>query len=130
MTLLIDFTIIAMLIVGIALFREPRKARFGNWTAAFALLCALTLVLYRNGVIDVGTVLIALLIGVIAGDVVARAANMIQIPSIVAFQHGAGGVAAFLVAFVELTRGDHYSRVWHGVSQSPVRYRRIGRDIS
>lgn len=107
MTLLIDFSVIVILVVGIALFREPRKARFGNWTAAFALLCALTLVLYRNGVIDVGTVLIALLIGAIAGDVVARAANMIQIPSIVAFQHGAGGVAAFLVAFVELTRGDH-----------------------
>jgi NAD(P) transhydrogenase subunit beta len=29
---------------------------------------------------------------------------MIQIPAMVAFQHGAGGVAAFLVSFVELTR--------------------------
>ena len=107
MTLFIDVSVIVILVVGMALFREPRKARFGNWTAAFALLCATTLVLYRNGVIDVGTVLIALLIGTVAGDVVARTANMIRIPSIVAFQHGAGGVAAFLVAFVELTRGDH-----------------------
>jgi NAD(P) transhydrogenase subunit beta len=64
-------------------------------------------VLYRNGVIDVGTVLIALLVGAILGDAVARGASMINIPSIVAFQHGAGGVAAFLVAFVELTRGEH-----------------------
>lgn len=107
MTLLIDASVIAILIVGIALFREPRKARFGNWTAAFALLCALGLVLYRNGVIDVGTVLIALLVGAILADAVARAADMIQIPAIVAFQHGAGGVAAFLVSFVELTRVDH-----------------------
>ena len=34
----------------------------------------------------------------------ARAVNMVQIPAMVAFQHGAGGVAAFLVSFVELTR--------------------------
>ncbi|MCF8050813.1 MAG: NAD(P)(+) transhydrogenase (Re/Si-specific) subunit beta [Desulfobacterales bacterium] len=107
MTFLIDFFIISVLIFGIALFREPLKARFGNWTAAFALLCALGLVLYRNGIIDVGTVLIALLVGAVLGHAVARAASMIQIPSIVAFQHGAGGVAAFLVSFVELTRGDH-----------------------
>ncbi|MCF8078729.1 MAG: NAD(P)(+) transhydrogenase (Re/Si-specific) subunit beta [Desulfobacterales bacterium] len=107
MTLLIDISVISILIAGIALFREPRKARFGNWTAAFALLCALGLVLYRNGIIDVGTVLIALLAGAVLGHAVARAASMIQIPSIVAFQHGAGGVAAFLVSFVELTRGDH-----------------------
>ena len=32
---------------------------------------------------------------------------MIQIPSMVAFQHGAGGVAAFLISFVELTRDAH-----------------------
>ncbi len=107
MIFLIDFFIICVLIFGIALFRAPLKARFGNWTAAFALLCALGLVLYRNGIIDVGTVLIALLAGVILGHAVARAANMVQIPSIVAFQHGAGGVAAFLVSFVELTRGDY-----------------------
>ncbi len=30
--------------------------------------------------------------------------SMIQIPAMVAFQHGAGGVAAFLVSYVELTR--------------------------
>jgi len=106
MTLLIDFAVIGILLAGIALFREPRKARVGNWTAAFALLCALVLVLYRNGVVDVGTVMTALLIGVVAGHIVVHAAKMIHIPSIVAFQHGAGGVAAFLVAFVELSRGE------------------------
>jgi NAD(P) transhydrogenase subunit beta len=30
---------------------------------------------------------------------------MIQIPAMVAFQHGAGGIAAFLVSLLELTRG-------------------------
>jgi len=105
LTLLIDFAVIAVLIVGIWQFRAPRGARIGNWTAAFALLCAFILVLYRNGIIDTGTVVFSLLVGSIAGYAVARTVSMIQIPAMVAFQHGAGGIAAFLVSLVELMRG-------------------------
>ncbi len=107
MTLFIDFSVIFVLIVGIWLFREPRKARFGNLMAAFALLCAFVLVLYRNGIMDAGTVVISLLGGAIGGYAVARAVSMIQIPAMVAFQNGAGGAAALLVSLVELTRGVH-----------------------
>jgi H+-translocating NAD(P) transhydrogenase subunit beta len=42
-----------------------------------------------------------------AGYALARAVDMIQVPAMVAFQHGAGGVAAFLVSLVELTRATH-----------------------
>jgi NAD(P) transhydrogenase subunit beta len=104
MTLLIDFSVIVVLILGIRSFRDPRGARLGNLTAAFALLCAFVLVLYRQGVVDAATVSIALVAGGIIGYGVARAVTMIQIPAMVAFQHGAGGVAAFLVSAVELTR--------------------------
>jgi NAD(P) transhydrogenase subunit beta len=104
---LIDFAVIGILILGIWQFRAPRSARFGNLTAAFALLCAFVLVLTRNGIIDTGIVVISLLAGSAAGYAVARVVNMIQIPSMVAFQHGAGGIAAFLISFVELTRGAH-----------------------
>jgi H+-translocating NAD(P) transhydrogenase subunit beta len=107
MTLLTDFCVIALLITGVWLFRDPRKARFGNLTAAFALLCAVVLVLYRHGILDAATVTASLLVGATAGYAVARAVSMIQIPAMVAFQHGAGGVAAFLVSFVELTRPGH-----------------------
>ena len=104
MSLCIDFSVIAALILGFWQFREPPKARFGNMTAAFALLLAIMLVLVRHNVIDLRVVLIAVLIGAIPGLVLARTVNMIQIPAMIAFQHGAGGVAAFLVSFVELTR--------------------------
>jgi H+-translocating NAD(P) transhydrogenase subunit beta len=107
MTLLTDFCVIALLITGVWLFRDPRKARFGNLAAAFALLCAVVLVLYRHGILDAATVTASLLVGATAGYAVARAVSMIQIPAMVAFQHGAGGVAAFLVSFVELTRPGH-----------------------
>ncbi|WP_321365450.1 NAD(P)(+) transhydrogenase (Re/Si-specific) subunit beta [uncultured Desulfuromusa sp.] len=107
MALVLDFSIIAILFIGIWQFRDPLGAKHGNLTAAFALSLAFILVLYRNGVIDVATVVVSLLVGAIAGFYLARVVNMIQVPAMVAFQNGAGGVAAFLVSQVELTRTAH-----------------------
>ena len=107
MTLLVDFTVIATLIIGIWQFREPLRAKHGNLTAALALFLAIILVLYRHGIVDIGTVVISLLVGAIAGLALARVVSMIQVPAMVAFQHGAGGVAAFLVSLVELSRTTH-----------------------
>jgi len=100
----VDLGIIAILIAGIAQFRTPRAARTGNLTAAAALLCALAAVLYRHGVLDPAFVVAVAALGALIGGWVAARVSMIQIPAMVAFQHGAGGVAAFLVSFVELTR--------------------------
>ncbi len=107
MTLLIDFTVIATLIIGIWQFREPLRAKHGNMTAALALFLALILVLYRHGVADIITVVLSLLLGATAGLALARVVSMIQVPAMVAFQHGAGGIAAFLVSLVELSRTTH-----------------------
>lgn len=104
-TLIIDLLIILVLIVGIWQFRAPAGARRGNLTAAFALGCAFLLILFRNGVIDIGTVVLSLFVGSMLGFIVAQRVSMIQIPSMVAFQHGAGGIAAFLISLLELTRG-------------------------
>ncbi|MBF0200448.1 MAG: NAD(P)(+) transhydrogenase (Re/Si-specific) subunit beta [Desulfamplus sp.] len=104
MNLIIDFLVISGLILGIWLFNAPRKAKFGNLTAAFALFCAFALILYRHDIIGAGTVGISLLLGALAGYVVARTVNMNQIPSMVAIQNGSGGAAAFLVSLVELIR--------------------------
>jgi len=103
--LLIDLAIILVFLGGFRLFRTPRGARSGNLLAAFALLMAVAVVLWRHRILQPELVLIALLAGSLAGWMVAMSVNMIQIPAMVAFQHGAGGVAAFLVSFVELTRG-------------------------
>ena len=107
MTVLVDFSVIAVLILGIRQFRQPAGARLGNWLAALALGCAFVLVLFRHGVDDVFTVLVALAAGAAAGYLLARLVDMIHMPAMVAFQHGAGGVAAFLVSLVELSRLGH-----------------------
>ena len=108
MNLLLDFCVIAILILGIWLFRWPHRAKFGNLTAAFALACAAALVLYRNGSMHPNILLISLVIGSVAGFWVAGRITMIQIPAMVAFQHGAGGVAAFFLSLAELMRGSQH----------------------
>jgi len=102
--LLIDLLVIALFLGGFYPFRHPKGARMGNLAAAVAILIACLLVLYRHQVIDPGWVVIAMVIGLTSGWIVAVKVDMIQIPAMVAFQHGAGGIAVFLISFVELTR--------------------------
>jgi NAD(P) transhydrogenase subunit beta len=106
LNVLLDLSVVALFLGGVAQFRNLRRARFGNLTAAFALICSVLLVLYRHGVLDPAYVAIALLAGCSLGWWIAARVNMVQIPAMVAFQHGAGGIAAFLVAYRELTRTD------------------------
>ncbi len=99
-----DLLIIILLFAGIFQFRFPRLARFGNMTAAAALGCATGLVLYRSGLNDPVTVSAGVIAGSAAGWLVAVRVTMTQIPAMVAIQNGAGGLASFLVSYIELTR--------------------------
>jgi NAD(P) transhydrogenase subunit beta len=117
-SLIVDFVIIAILILGIWQFRSSRVARTGNFTAAFALLCAMAVVLYDHSVREPIIVGLALVVGSVVGWLIAMRINMIQIPAMVAFQHGAGGIAAFLTSFVELTRNRSdfvFVEQWSGI---------------
>ncbi len=104
LALLVDLAAIVLLIAGISMFRAPQRARLGNLVAALALTVAVVLVLRRHNVTGLPLVLTGVAAGTILGWIVAVRVTMIQIPAMIAFQHGAGGVAAFLIAFVELTR--------------------------
>lgn len=104
--ILIDFSIIVVLFAGIRFFRSVEKARMGNLLAAFALLLAFLLVFYRHNISPIWLIAAALAVGSAAGYFVAMKVNMIQIPAMVAFQHGAGGIAVMVVSIVELTRGS------------------------
>ncbi|HEX5641841.1 MAG TPA: NAD(P)(+) transhydrogenase (Re/Si-specific) subunit beta, partial [Thermoleophilia bacterium] len=100
----IELAIIVILIAGIAQFRSPAGARRGNYLAALALGLAIVFVLVSNDVRSWAVIVPSFLVGAVIGWIVAVRVNMIQIPALVAFQHGAGGVAALLVSFVELSR--------------------------
>jgi len=106
--LLLDLVIILILILGIYLFRYPKPARTGNIINAFALFAAFALVLWRHDIFHLDIIVIAILAGSLVGTMVALRVNAVQIPAMIAFQHGAGGIAAFLVSFIELYRLNVY----------------------
>ena len=99
-----DIVIIAVFIFGIKGFRTPPEALTGNRLAAVAMAAAFILVLSRHQLFKPEIVLLALAIGAVGGWFWAMRVNMTQIPAMVAFQNGAGGCAAMLVSFIELTR--------------------------
>ncbi len=109
--LLTDLLIIVILLLGVRQFAAVSSARSGNLAAVLALLLALGTVAYRHEVREPVIVVGSLAVGGLAGWLVALRVNMIQIPAMVAFQHGAGGIAAFLVSFVELTRNGELTGV-------------------
>jgi H+-translocating NAD(P) transhydrogenase subunit beta len=99
-----DIAIIAVFIFGIKGFRTPPEALTGNRLAAVAMAAAFILLLSRHQLFKPETVVLALAIGAGGGWFWAMRVNMTQIPAMVAFQNGAGGCAAMLVSFIELTR--------------------------
>lgn len=102
--LLTDSAIVLLLVASIWRFRTPRHARTGNLAGAFAMLCAVGIVLHRSPVSEPVIVTAALLIGAVLAWATAMRLNMIHIPAMVAFQNGAGGAAACIVSVVVLTR--------------------------
>ncbi len=100
----VDAVTILLLLVAFGLFRTPRGARLGNLLATVALGFAAIIVVTRHGLGAPGFVVAALVVGSAVGWGVAARVSMVQIPAMVAFQHGVGGVAAFLVSFAELAR--------------------------
>ncbi len=101
----LDFFILGLVFWGIWMFRHPDGAKKGNMIAGTAMVLAAAIVLFRHPPQHPYILAGALFIGSLTGVWVVTRINMLQIPSMVAFQNGAGGLASFLIAFVQLMRG-------------------------
>ncbi|HOB73714.1 MAG TPA: NAD(P)(+) transhydrogenase (Re/Si-specific) subunit beta [Phycisphaerae bacterium] len=101
---LVDLGIVVALLLGIALFRTIRSARAGNLLAALALLGAVAVVWTRHSFSALPLLLVFAAVGSATGLSFSRRVSMVGIPAMVALQNGMGGMASFLVSFVELTR--------------------------
>ena len=97
-----DVGVILILLAGIYLFKSPATARHGNLLAATAMLVGIGLTVGRYAPAYPWLLVLGTGAGAIAGWRLAVRVNMVQIPAMVAFQHGAGGLAAALVAYLEL----------------------------
>lgn len=111
--MLIDFAVIILLLVAVRCFRTPKGAIRGNFIAALTLVCAFALVLYRNKIFDLEIVAFSLGVGLVIGAIAAIRVNMVHIPAMIAFQNGAGGFAAFVVSFIELTKVSLHTTTVH-----------------
>ncbi len=98
----LDAVVILLLIWGIHLFRNPQTARRGNQIAALSIIAGGLLTSWRSPPLYVGFLTAAVIAGGLLGWLSAARTNMLGIPALIAFQHGAGGLAACLVAAVEL----------------------------
>jgi NAD/NADP transhydrogenase beta subunit len=103
--LLIDIGIVLILTAGIWQFRTRSWARRGNLTGAVALAAAVGVALWRDPLSGAILVGVAFAVGGLIGWAVSMRVDMVQIPAMIAFQHGCGGAAAALVSYVELARG-------------------------
>ena len=89
----------------------PKTARQGNILGAVGAAIATVAVFYQDegGLDNVPLILIAVLIGSVAGVVGAYRVQMTQMPQLVALFNGVGGGAASLVALLELDELDAIS---------------------
>jgi NAD(P) transhydrogenase subunit beta len=109
--LAVDLAILVVFLLGIWQFRAPASARFGSLLVAAALVFGGGVVLSRSTLHGPVIVLLALGLGSAVGWLVAARVTMIRIPAMVAFQNGAGGLAAALVSSVEWSGGSAASGV-------------------
>ena len=101
---LVAGVVILLFLGGIALFRSPRTARLGGWLNMLAYAGAVAFVIIRYPTQGPEFVLMAVLLGGTLGAILAIRVSMLGVPQMIAFQHGCGGTAAFLIAFSEFIR--------------------------
>ncbi|MDD3127060.1 MAG: NAD(P)(+) transhydrogenase (Re/Si-specific) subunit beta [Candidatus Izemoplasmatales bacterium] len=112
--LIAAFLAIAVLF-GIFLMSKVKKARLGNIISAIALTAGIVITLIRIELIPIWVLFICLGIGTVLGLLLALRVKMIEMPQMVGFLNGLGGLASAIVgAYALLGIGadlDMFSRV-------------------
>ena len=99
-------TLLAVLVLaGISMMSKVKTAVAGNLLSALAMLCGIVATLLFAGVVSVWTIYVSILIGALAGSLIAARVKMIQMPQTVALFNGLGGGASALVGILSI-HGD------------------------
>jgi NAD(P) transhydrogenase subunit beta len=104
-----------LFIVGLKFLSHPRRARRGNQLAAIGMVFAVVasfIFIWGGHVLAPGSnagwlIIVAILIGGVAGTIGARKVAITEMPQMVALLNGCGGGAAALVSTVEFARFRH-----------------------
>ncbi len=101
-------------IVGLKMLSNPASARNGNIVAALGMLIAIlgTIFLYEENGQKLGNytwIFAALLIGTVAGTMMAKRVQMTAMPEMVSLFNGMGGACAALISVIEFRHLVHTS---------------------
>ena len=84
-------------LIGIAMMSKVKTSLHGNLLSALAMLVGVVATIVFNNILGVWTIYVAILVGTFIGNLMARRAQMIQMPQLVALFNGLGGGASALV---------------------------------
>ncbi len=87
-----------LFIMGLKGLTHPRTAVRGNLMGAAAMLLAVAVTLLHRNIVDFKMILVGVVIGALAGGVLALKIQMTEMPELVALFNGFGGGASALVA--------------------------------
>lgn len=90
-------------LAGISMMSKVQTAVRGNLLSALAMLIGIVATLWFSGVVNAWTIYPSILVGALIGGTMARRAQMIQMPQLVALFNGLGGGASALVGILSAT---------------------------
>ncbi|MGI6225220.1 MAG: NAD(P)(+) transhydrogenase (Re/Si-specific) subunit beta, partial [Peptococcales bacterium] len=100
---LVSVVLAGFILYDLALMSSPKTAVKGNIIGAGAILLAVIITLFYYQIISLSLLWFCLLIGATIGLYLGNTVKMVQMPEMVAFLHGLGGLAAVLLSIVILT---------------------------
>ena len=98
--IIISIVLSLLVLCGIAMMSKVKTAVWGNMLSALAMLAAIVATMWYNKIVGVGMLWSALIIGSLAGGLIASRAKMIDMPQLVAAFNGFGGGASALVGLM------------------------------
>ena len=103
--IILSAVLAVLVLAGISMMSKVKTAIAGNLLSALAMLCGIVATLLFAGVVSVWTIYVAILIGALAGSLLAIRVKMIQMPQTVALFNGLGGGASALVGVMSVNGG-------------------------
>ena len=93
-------------LIGISMMSKVKTARLGNALSAFCSVIAILVTMNQNEILSAPVIWIAIAVGAILSLICAAKVKMIQMPQIVAFLNGLGGLSSALVAILSVMQAQ------------------------
>ena len=104
-----------LFILGLRNLSSPKTAVTGNFQAAVGMLVAIVATLADASVVSYGVIMAGIVVGALAGSVLALRIEMTAMPQMVALLNGFGGAASALVASAEIFGSDTTGTTLEGI---------------